>query len=250
MLRVDIRDLQRGPVRTVGELRPTIPRSKGLDLNLVGPVAVTGQLQATGQGEYLWRGRIQGAMQGECRRCLADVAPKWTSRWMPPSSAPIPRRRTIPISIRCWNGPRISISGTWCGRSCALAAPARLLLCREDCAGLCLTLWSRSERGTLRLFRARRTCLRKLMAVPEASNLEVPEAPASRATTARPGLALRRVPAAALPSSRIASAIRADTTGARSRSRSRTSERDPRRGRRYGGRHRPAGGNRRRRCRP
>ena len=48
MLRVDIRDLQRGPVRTVGELAPDDPAFEGLDLNLAGPVAVTGQLQATG----------------------------------------------------------------------------------------------------------------------------------------------------------------------------------------------------------
>ena len=48
---------------------------------------------------------------------------------------------------------------------------------------------------------------------------------------------------------RIGSATRAATTGARSRSRSRTPERDPRRGGRDGGRPRPAGGNRRARCR-
>src|SRR5512145_222359 len=73
MLRVDIRDLQRGPVRTVGELQPDDPAFEGLDLNLVGPVSVTGQLQTTGPGEYLWRGSFHAIMQGECRRCLSDV---------------------------------------------------------------------------------------------------------------------------------------------------------------------------------
>jgi len=37
MLRVDIRDLQRGPVRTVGELRPDDPTFEGLGLDLAGP---------------------------------------------------------------------------------------------------------------------------------------------------------------------------------------------------------------------
>ena len=73
MLRVDIRDLQRGPVRTVGELRPDDPTFEGLGLDLAGPVQVQGQLQATGDGEYLWRGQIHAIIRGECRRCLADV---------------------------------------------------------------------------------------------------------------------------------------------------------------------------------
>src|SRR3954467_14151905 len=73
MLRVDIRYLQRGPVRMGGELRPDDPAFEGLDLHLAGPVSVSGQLQATGDGDYLWRGRVHGELQGECRRCLTDV---------------------------------------------------------------------------------------------------------------------------------------------------------------------------------
>ena len=73
MLRVDIRDLQRGPVKTVGTLGPEDPVFQGLGLALDGPVEVNGQLQATGAGEYLWRGRIHGTLRGECRRCLTDV---------------------------------------------------------------------------------------------------------------------------------------------------------------------------------
>src|SRR3954471_12889636 len=73
MLRVDIRDLQRGPVRTEGQLGPEDPAFEGLGLGLAGPVAVHGQLQATGDGEYLWRGRVHGVVRGECRRCLTEV---------------------------------------------------------------------------------------------------------------------------------------------------------------------------------
>jgi uncharacterized protein len=139
MLRVDIRDLQRGPVRTVGELQPDDPAFDGLDLNLVSPVSVMGQLQDTGQGEYLWRGSFQGVMQGECRRCLTEVrthvdidvdAAIFSTD---PEAADDPDfypllERASHIDIRDVAREEL-----------ALAVPTRLLLCREDCAGLCLT---------------------------------------------------------------------------------------------------------------
>jgi uncharacterized protein len=138
MLRVDIRDLQRGPVRTVGELSPDDPAFDGLDLNLVGPVSVSGQLQATGPDEYLWRGRVHGTMHGECRRCLTDVrtdvdidvqAAVFSSD---PEAADDPDfypllERASHIDVRDVVREEL-----------VLAAPTRLLLCRDDCAGLCL----------------------------------------------------------------------------------------------------------------
>jgi DUF177 domain-containing protein len=139
MLRVDIRDLQRGPVRTVGELRPDDPAFEGLDLNLVGPVSVTGQLQETGEGEYLWRGSVHGVMEGECRRCLSevrtevDIAVDAAVFSSDPEAADHPDfypllERASHIDIRDVVREEL-----------ALAAPTRLLLCRDDCAGLCLT---------------------------------------------------------------------------------------------------------------
>jgi uncharacterized protein len=139
MLRVDIRDLQRGPVRTVGELQPDDHAFEGLDLHLIGPVSVSGQLQATGDGEYLWRGIVHGEMRGECRRCLADVrtqvdievdAAIFSSD---PEAADDPDfypllERSSHIDVRDVVREEL-----------ALAAPARLLLCRKDCAGLCLS---------------------------------------------------------------------------------------------------------------
>jgi DUF177 domain-containing protein len=138
MLRVDIRDLQRGPVRTVGELSSDDPALGGLGLNLVGPVSVSGQLQTTGPGEYLWRGRVHGTMQGECRRCLADVqtdlnievdAAVFSSdpeAADDPDFYPLPERASH-IDVRDVVREEL-----------VLAAPAGLLLCRDDCAGLCL----------------------------------------------------------------------------------------------------------------
>ncbi|MFL5403060.1 MAG: YceD family protein [Gemmatimonadales bacterium] len=139
MLRVDIRDLQRGPVQTVGQLQPDDPAFEGLDLDLVGPVSVKGQLQASGDGEYLWRGSLHGVLQGECRRCLTEVrtgididvdAAVFSSD---PDASDDPDfypllERASHIDIRDVAREEL-----------ALAIPARLLLCREDCAGLCLS---------------------------------------------------------------------------------------------------------------
>ena len=137
MLRVDIRDLQRGPVRTDGHLEPDDHVFEGLGLGLAGPVAVSGQLQATGAGEYLWRGHVHGVVRGECRRCLSEVldevdidvdAAVFSTD---PDAADDPD--FYPLSERA-----NSVDVTEVVREeLALAAQTDLLLCREDCAGLC-----------------------------------------------------------------------------------------------------------------
>ncbi|HET7426868.1 MAG TPA: DUF177 domain-containing protein [Gemmatimonadales bacterium] len=137
MLRVDIRDLQRGPVRTDGRLDPDDKVFEGLGLGLTGPVSVNGQLQVTGDGEYLWRGRIHGVVRGECRRCLTEVldevdidVPAAVFSTDPeaaddPDFYPLAERA---ISVDLAEVVREEL---------ALAAQAALLLCRDDCAGLC-----------------------------------------------------------------------------------------------------------------
>ena len=139
MLRVDIRDLARGPVRTDGRLGPDDPAFRGLDLGLTGPVTVDGQLQVTGDGEYLWRGHVHGEVRGECRRCLTEVydevdldvdAAVFSAD---PDAADDPD--FYPLAERA-----TSVDVTEVVREeLALAAQADLLLCRDDCAGLCPT---------------------------------------------------------------------------------------------------------------
>jgi uncharacterized protein len=137
MLRVDIRDLHRGPVKTVGELPPEDPTFEGLGLDLVGPVTVEGQLQATGDGEYLWRGDLHGVVRGECRRCLTpvidevDVAVDAAVFSTDPEAADDPD--FYPLAERA---AAVDV-GAVVREELALAAHAHLLLCRDDCAGLC-----------------------------------------------------------------------------------------------------------------
>jgi uncharacterized protein len=137
MLRVDIRDLQRGPVRTVGELSPEDPTFEGLGLDLVGPVTVQGQLQATGDGEYLWRGDLHGVVRGECRRCLTEVMDEVAIEVdaamfsADPDAADDPNFYPLPERAAAVD------VGAVVREELALAAHAHLLLCRDDCAGLC-----------------------------------------------------------------------------------------------------------------
>ena len=137
MLRVDIRDLQRGPVRTVGEFPPGDPAFEGLGLDLVGPVQVKGQLQVTGDGEYLWRGQIHATVRGECRRCLTpvlsevDVGVDAAVFSTDPEAADDPDFYPLPERAGAVD------VGAVVREELALARPPHLLLCRDDCAGLC-----------------------------------------------------------------------------------------------------------------
>jgi uncharacterized protein len=135
MLRIDVRDLQRGPVDTTGALEPEAPALEGLALALEGPVAIDGRLQSASEGEYLWRGQISATVLGECRRCLAPVRHAVAAdvdvlfstdadATDDPSVYPLPDSAThvdVTDAVR---------------EELALAAPT-LVLCREDCAGLC-----------------------------------------------------------------------------------------------------------------
>ena len=100
-------------------------------------MTVQGQLQATGDGEYLWRGHVHGVIRGECRRCLTEVlddvdidvdAAVFSSdpdAVDDPDFYPLPERA---LAVDVTEVVREEL---------ALAAQADLLLCRDDCAGLC-----------------------------------------------------------------------------------------------------------------
>ncbi len=135
MLRVDLRDLHRGPVETVGRLPPDHPAFAGLGLALAGPLAVEGRLQETGPGEYFWRGRLHGLRQASCRRCLTDVTQPIDVELSvlfsdDPDAADDPSVYPLPphaATLELADAVREEL---------ALAVPP-YVLCREECAGLC-----------------------------------------------------------------------------------------------------------------
>ena len=135
MLRIAIRDLQRGPVETRGELSPRDPAFAGLDLPLDGPVSVEGELQATEGDDLLWRGTIHANATLPCRRCLVDVGYRVDRRVdvlltsdaeaaEDPSVYPLPAAAT-----------QVDLSAV-VREELALEVPG-FVLCRDDCAGLC-----------------------------------------------------------------------------------------------------------------
>jgi uncharacterized protein len=135
MLRVDLRDLHRGPVETDGRLAPDDPVLAGLELELAGPVSVEGRLQETGPGEYFWRGRLRGERRAGCRRCLTDVMQPIDVEFGvlfsdDPDAADDPSVYPLPP-----HAAQLDL-GDAVREELALALPP-YVLCREDCAGLC-----------------------------------------------------------------------------------------------------------------
>ena len=135
MFEVDIRELQRGPVETVGTLAKDDPAFDGLGLDLAGPLKVGGELKETSEGEYFWRATLAGSVRRECRRCLTeitvpveiDVNVLFSTD---PDAADDPSVYPLDESSRTVDvRPAVR-------EELALAAPA-FTLCREDCAGLC-----------------------------------------------------------------------------------------------------------------
>ncbi len=135
MLRVDLRDLNRGPVETAGRLEPDDPAFVGLELDLIGPVAVEGRLQATGPREYFWRARVHADIRSDCRRCLADVVHHLDQELDvlfsdDPDAADDPAVYLVPPGATLIN------LGEVVREELALAVQP-YPLCRDDCAGLC-----------------------------------------------------------------------------------------------------------------
>jgi uncharacterized protein len=115
MLSVDLRELHRGPVETVGQLSPDDPTFAGLPLELDGPLSVQGRLQRTGDDDFFWRATLSGRLRGACRRCLKEL------------TYPLDADIDVLFSADVREAVREEL---------ALAVEA-FPLCREDCAGLC-----------------------------------------------------------------------------------------------------------------
>jgi len=134
-MRVDVRTLRGGAVPTEASVGADDPAFQGLDLQLAGPVEVTGSIQAAGSGNYRWVGRVRGAVKGECARCLAEVVTRFDA----------PAEALYTTSAETADDPGVYLLPEPVGmidlrdavrEEVALAVPA-FPLCRPDCAGLC-----------------------------------------------------------------------------------------------------------------
>jgi uncharacterized protein len=135
MLQVDLRDVRRAPVITDAEVPADDPLLEGLALQFVTPVSVRGRVQATDEGEYLWRGTIAARVGGECRRCLKPVEQDVTVDAdvlfsTDPDAADDPSVYPLDASATALE------VGQAVREELALAV-SPFPLCREECAGLC-----------------------------------------------------------------------------------------------------------------
>jgi uncharacterized protein len=135
MLRVDVRELKGGPVETVGTIGSRDPLLAGLDLDLEGPLQVSGTLEATGRGDYVWHGELRGQVHTSCRRCLREFLLPVDYRTEVVFSAnrdlqddPSVYPLTEPVNY-------VDV-GEAVREELALEVSA-FPLCREDCQGLC-----------------------------------------------------------------------------------------------------------------
>lgn len=74
MLRLDLARLDReGALHVDVRLPADDPIWHGLEVGFAGPVAVTLRASYAGSGEVVVRGRVEGELAQECRRCLRPV---------------------------------------------------------------------------------------------------------------------------------------------------------------------------------
>src|SRR5688500_20383571 len=73
MLSFDLRSLDAKAAIVEGELSPDDDVWQEGDHRPDGPIAVSGRISAAGDGRYYWSGRLAGAVEMDCRRCLEPV---------------------------------------------------------------------------------------------------------------------------------------------------------------------------------
>lgn len=135
MLRIDVRELRKGPVETSGVIPPSSPLIAGLELELAGPLTVTGRLEATGRNDFFWRGQFGGQARGTCRRCLRELnVPVQVSVEAVFSANPDLRDDPAVYPL---TEPASHVDVADAVREELVLVARQYPLCREDCAGLC-----------------------------------------------------------------------------------------------------------------
>ncbi len=145
MLRVDVRELRQGPVETVGAIPNRDPLLAGLDVDLAGPLEVSGLLEATGTGDFYWRGRFETTANGTCRRCLREIVMPVVGDVNAVFSSD-PDLQDDP-TVYPLAEPVTHVDVTSVVREELALTVSLYPLCREDCAGLCPTCGADLNQG-------------------------------------------------------------------------------------------------------
>jgi uncharacterized protein len=136
MLSFDIGALQEHAARVDGFLDADDAVWQGSDPKPASAVHVTGRLSAAGSGRYYWSGRLEGTVEGACRRCLTRLSAPvredvhFLFAETDNAEAEDPDVFALPARSNSLD-LRPAIREQW-----LLSAPS-FALCREDCKGLC-----------------------------------------------------------------------------------------------------------------
>lgn len=136
MLSFDLHSLDAKAATVEGELAPDDAVWQEGDVRPSGPIAVSGRISPAGEGRYYWSGRLSGAVEMDCRRCLepvqvdVDEEAHMLFAEVEDDEADDPDIFQIPPGAQELD-IRPAVREQW-----LLVAPA-FVLCREDCKGLC-----------------------------------------------------------------------------------------------------------------
>lgn len=136
MLSFDIGALQEHAARVDGALSKDDAVWQEGDPRPESAVHATGRLSSAGSGRYYWSGRIEGVVEGACRRCLTGLTAPVSEEVhfifaeTDDAEAEDPDVFALPAGARQVD-LRPAIREQW-----LLSAPT-FALCREDCQGLC-----------------------------------------------------------------------------------------------------------------
>jgi len=139
MLRVDLVRLEReGVLQVEGVIAPDDPLFEELGIRFRSPLNAKAVATFAGSGELVVRGRIQGSLVQECRRCLTELDPpldaELTLVFAPPDELGQDPEGDV-FSLEA-SATELDLRPAIC-EELALSVPS-YAFCKEDCKGFCV----------------------------------------------------------------------------------------------------------------
>ena len=136
VLTVDLRRLEKAPVKVRGEIASDDPGWQGTGVELVGPLAVEARAEGSASRGVWVRGSYSGRVQAVCRRCLGslelDVAEDFGLLFDPKTA-----EGEGDLTVYALDSEADELDLRRPLRELFLMAAPRYPLCDEDCPGLC-----------------------------------------------------------------------------------------------------------------
>lgn len=146
MLIVDLARLAReGRLRLDGEVAPDDALWHGLDFGFAAPVRVSMEAQPAGR-DVLVRGRIEGEIRRECRRCLEPLTVRLDEEVSLYFRSDVTEADAVEDEVYALP-ERGDLDLAPAVREQVVLAVPQFVLCREACRGLCPTCGSNHNEG-------------------------------------------------------------------------------------------------------